>query len=95
MGYYARRTDSNHAQILDALASVGWYTLDLSRAGFGAPDVLAVRAGRLIPIEIKDGAKSASRRQLTPAEVEVHAAFAAAGVPVVVVTTVDEALALK
>lgn len=95
MGYYAKRTDSNHAQILEALSSAGWYCLDLSRAGFGAPDCLAVRGGRLIPIEIKDGAKSPSRRHLTPAEQLVHAAFTAAGVPIVVVTSVDEALALR
>ena len=95
MGYYAKRTDSNHAEILEALASCGWYCLDTSRAGFGAPDCLAVRAGRLIPIEIKDGSKPPSARQLTPAEQDVHDAFAAAGVPVVVVTSVEEALALQ
>ena len=95
MSYYAKRTDSNHCQILEALTAAGWYCLDTSRAGFGAPDCLAVRAGRLVPIEIKDGRKSVSRRQLTRAEKLVHAVFASASVPIVVVTSVDEALALR
>lgn len=95
VSYYVKRTDSNHCQILEALASCGWYCLDTSRAGFGAPDCLAVRAGRLVPIEIKDRSKPPSARQLTPAEREVHEAFAAAGVPIVVVTSVEEAMALQ
>jgi hypothetical protein len=63
--------------------------------GFGAPDYLAVRAGRLVTIEIKDGTKPPSKRALTPAEREVHEAFAAAGVPIVVVTSVEEAMAVQ
>lgn len=94
MSYYAKRTDSNSSQILEALAACGWYWLDTSRAGFGAPDGFAVRAGRLVPIEIKDGDKPPSARQLTPREIEVHAAFAAAGVPIRIVSNVDEALTL-
>ena len=95
MGYYARRQDSNACQIVEALTAAGWYCLDTSRAGFGAPDCLAVRGGRLVPIEIKDGSKPPSARRLTPAEQAVHDAFAAAGVPIVVVTSVHEALALR
>jgi Holliday junction resolvase len=95
VSYYAKRTDSNHCQILEALTAAGWYCLDTSRAGFGAPDCLAVREGRLVPIEIKDGKKSVSRRQLTRAEKLVHAAFAAAGVPIVIVSSVEDALALR
>ena len=94
-GYYARRKDSNHAQILETLASLGWILLDTSRAGFGAPDAIAVRAGRVAFIEIKDGRKPPSARALTPMEREVHDAFKAAGVPIVVLSTVDEALALR
>lgn len=94
MGYYAKRTDSNHAQILETLTKCGWYCLDTSRAGFGAPDAIAVRRGEVKLIEIKDGSKPPSARRLTKTEEEVHAAFKAAGLPIVILTSVDEALAL-
>ena len=92
---YAKRTDANHKPIVHALASCGWVCLDLSRAGHGAPDLLAARAGRLVAVEVKDGTKSPSRRQLTPREAEVHRAFEAAGVAIVVVTSIADALALQ
>ena len=43
----------------------------------------------------KDGTKPPSKRALTPAEREVHEAFAPAGVPIVVVTSVEEAMAVQ
>ena len=58
-----------------------------------APDCLAVRAGRLVPIEIKDRSKPPSARQLTPAERE--GGVRRGGVPIVVVTSVEEAMALQ
>jgi hypothetical protein len=55
--------------------------------GKGAPDLLVLRSGLLYLIEIKDGAKSASRRKLTPHQIKFHADW-----PVHVVKDIDEAL---
>jgi Holliday junction resolvase len=95
VSYYAKRVDSNQCQVIEALTAAGWYCLNLSRAGFGAPDVVAVRDGRVHFIEIKDGTKPPSARKLTRLEEAVRLAFAAAGVPVMIVTSVEEALALR
>lgn len=97
VSYYVKRTDSNHCQILEALASCGWYCLDTSRAGFGAPDCLAVRAGRLVPIENQGSFEAAERPTTDTGRARgTRGAFAAAGVPIVVVVmSVEEAMALQ
>ena len=87
---YARRTDANHAGIIAALRRFGWYVHDTSRVGGGFPDCVAVRAGRVRFIEIKDGSKSPSRRTLTRDEQALHEAFRVAGVDIVVVSAMDE-----
>jgi hypothetical protein len=53
---------------------------------------LVGRAGKLFLLEIKDGAKSPSKRQLTPAEVQTLAELASVEAPAFVVHSVDEAL---
>jgi hypothetical protein len=68
--------------------------VDLSSIGRGIPDLWAAKAGRQLWIEVKDGDKSASRRQLTEAQVKFRAKLEAAGIPVVVVTSVEEAVQL-
>ena len=88
------RTDANHTEIVQAMRSCGWTVFDMSRAGNGFPDVLAARRGIVKLVEIKDGAKSPSRRKLTKDEALVHAAMAAAGVPVVIVETIEQATRL-
>lgn len=89
-----KRTDANHASIRAALRQCGWTVHDLSGVGGGVPDLLAIKRGRVVFIEVKDGAKRPSARKLTPDQVELHAAFRAAGAPVHVVTSVDEVVAL-
>ena len=83
----AARTDGNHKSILAALERAGWEIVDLSRVGQGVPDLLAVRASHAVLIEIKDGAKSASRRQLTDQQRAFHTRMALAGWAVWVVTS--------
>lgn len=87
----ARRVDSNHQEIIAALRQVGASVLDL-HALPGALDLLVGHRGVLRIIEVKDGNKSASRRKLTPAELETIRLFEAVGCPVHVVSSVDEAL---
>jgi hypothetical protein len=88
------RVDANHAAVVQALRACGWLVWDTSGLGGGFPDVVVARAGVLRLVEIKDGRLSPSRRTLTPAEAACHTAMAAAGVPVVVVASVAEAVAL-
>jgi Holliday junction resolvase len=68
----ARRTDSNHQQTVKAFRDLGCTVLDLSRVGQGCPDLLVGKHGDNILVEIKDGAKCASRTKLTADECGFH-----------------------
>ena len=61
----ARRVDANHGEIIAAFRRLGYSVVDLSRLGNGIPDLLIAKAGHAALVEIKDGAKSPSRRKLT------------------------------
>jgi hypothetical protein len=86
-----RRVDSNHREVLDALEAVGAVVLD-THAIPGALDAVVGFRGRLHLLEIKDGRKPPSARKLTPAEADTIGRFMAAGCPVHVVASVDDAL---
>jgi len=86
----AAKVDDNHQTIVGALEALGWLVWSTAPLGRGFPDVLAAKAGRLVLIEIKDGAKSPSRRQLTPDELSAHVKFRLAGVHVHVVQRVAD-----
>ncbi|MFL9582384.1 hypothetical protein [Stenotrophomonas sp. AB1(2024)] len=85
----AARRDENHAEIVAGLRKSGCDVVDLGAVGNGCPDLLVRRCGRLILIEVKDGAKPPSERRLTPDQVKFHALW---GDSVVVVTSLTEAL---
>jgi len=88
------RVDANHAEIRSALRAEHWVVVDTAGVGSGFPDLLIARRGKLMLVEIKDGAKVKSKQQLTEDEVQFHALMAAAGVTVHVVTSLKEAMAL-
>lgn len=90
----APRTDANHADVREALRKAGWVVVDTSRAGAGFPDLVALKAGRIELIEVKDGTLVPSKRQLSKDEAKLHAACAAAGVAIKVVTSIQEAVNL-
>lgn len=60
------RIDANHRAVTEALEQVGATVYSLAACGGGCPDLLVGRGGKVWLIEVKDGAKSASRRALTP-----------------------------
>lgn len=66
----AARTDANHAAIVKALRQIGASVFDASRVGGGFPDLVVGYRGRNFLLEVKDGKKSPSRRQLTEAQVK-------------------------
>lgn len=88
---YAKRVDANHGQIRDALRRLGYFVADMSRSGRGFPDLLIAKAGRMRLVEVKDGSRVPSERLLNPEQAKLHAALLAAGCPVVVVTSLEEA----
>ena len=70
---FAARTDANQASIVAILKQLECSVQDLSAVGNGCPDLCVVMGEHTVMIEVKDGAKSASRRELTPAQRLWHA----------------------
>jgi|TARA_R110002110_G_scaffold344363_2_gene554318 hypothetical protein len=77
-----------------ALRRAGWAVHDTSRLGGGFPDLVAGRDGRVVLIEVKDGAKPPSAKRLTPAEFLCARKFAEVGVVVEVLESELDAEAL-
>jgi hypothetical protein len=66
----AARTDGNHEEIVKALRAVGATVQSLAAVGHGVPDLLVGYQGKTILMEVKDGTKSPSKRQLTEDQVK-------------------------
>jgi Holliday junction resolvase len=81
------RIDDNQREIVKALRQAGCKVLSLAAVGNGCPDLLVYRADTLYMLEVKDGGKSASRRQLTPHQQRFKKDW-----PVQVVTDIESAL---
>ena len=67
-----KNTDANQSEIVAALRELGATVTVLSQVGYGCPDILVGFRGINYTMEIKDGSKSPSRQQLTPAEMRWH-----------------------
>jgi len=85
----AARTDSNHAEIVEALRRAGASVQSLAPVGCGCPDLLVGLRGVNTLLEVKDGSKRPSARRLTVDETRWHRAWLG---QVVVVETVEQAL---
>lgn len=85
----AARVDANQAEIVAALRSAGASVYPTHALGKGFPDIVVGFRGVNYLMEIKDGSKPPSKRQLTPDEAEFHAAWAGT---VHIVESVDDAL---
>ena len=74
MTRYAKRSDDNHREVVEEFkAAMPEATVhDCSGAGRGFPDLCIGVFDRNWLVEIKDPAKSASRRRLTAAQVGFH-----------------------
>jgi hypothetical protein len=90
----AARVDDNHPAIVRALRATGCMVQSLAMVGDGCPDLLVMRAGTIKLLEVKDGSKVPSARKLTPQESRWHQQAHLHGVPVYVVESIDDALAL-
>lgn len=87
----AAKIDANQPQIVAALRKLGATVQSLSAVGDGVPDLLVGFQGRTLLLEVKDGSRPKSERQLTDDQIQWHIDWR--GGPCMVVNSVDEALA--
>lgn len=83
------RVDANQPAIVEALRKMGASVLHLHTIGKGAPDIAIGYKGKNALIEIKDGSKPPSARQLTEDEKKFHAEWRG---QVAIINSVDEAI---
>lgn len=83
---WAAQRDEAEPAVVRALQLAGWTVEKVSAPGF--PDLLCVRRGVAVLLEVKSTGGRMKR-----AQVELHARLRAAGLVVAVVTTPEEALA--
>lgn len=69
----AAKVDANHGDVAGAFAAMGCSVRSLAAVGGGMPDLAVGVAGHNLFVEVKDGAKSKSRRKLTPDQVRFKA----------------------
>lgn len=86
----AAKVDANQEQVVLALRDAGVMVLSLASLGKGVPDLLCAFRGKLVLVEVKDGAKIPSARKLTPDQEKFHKAWSE--VPLHVVTSPWDAL---
>ena len=69
------RTDSNHQEIVKAFRKFGCTVVDLACIGGGCPDIAVGKCKKTVLVEIKDGNKPPSARELTKDELKFHQAW--------------------
>ena len=67
------RVDANQREIVAVFRKAGATVEHLSNVGGGCPDIVVGYLGHNVLVEIKDGSKSPSARQLTPDQQKFHA----------------------
>lgn len=87
----AAKVDANQAEIAAALRTVGATVQSLAAVGNGVPDLLVGFRRATYLLEVKDGKKPPSARELTTDQIAWHLEWN--GGPCVVVNSVCEALA--
>ena len=59
MSKYARRIDTNHAELVKAFRDLGCSVFDTSRVAGGFPDLVIGKSGKTTLVEIKRDSKAA------------------------------------
>jgi len=85
----AAKLDANHGAIVQALLDLGCTVQSLAAVGGGVPDLLIGWRGLNLLLEVKDGDKPPSERQLTPKQALWHRDWRG---QVVTAENVDDAL---
>lgn len=86
----AAKIDANQTQVVEALRAAGAIVQSLAAVGQGVPDLLVGFQGKTLLMEVKDGRKPPSQRQLTEDQLKWHGAWR--GGPVAIVDGPDAAL---
>lgn len=90
----AAKIDRNQPEIVAALRAMNAKVYPMHMVGGGFPDLLVCYEGMTLLMEVKDGSRPPSERQLTPDQREFHGSWV--GGPLSIVTDVEGALrALK
>jgi len=87
----AARVDANQPEIVQALRNIGCVVIIVSQLK-NAFDILVAYRGKLHVMEIKDGSKTASQKQLTLGEISCKKALENVGVQYNVVESVSDAI---
>lgn len=69
----AAKVDSNQKEIVSAFRKFGCSVLMLHTVGHGCPDLAVGKNRKTVLVEVKDGAKTPSQRELTTDEEKFHA----------------------
>lgn len=85
----AAKVDANQAVIVGALRDIGASVTSTAAIGQGFPDLAVGFRGATFLLEVKDGSKPPSQRQLTPDEAEWHQAWRGQAA---IVETIEDAL---
>ena len=86
----AAKIDANQTQVVEALRAAGATVQSLAAVGQGVPDLLVGFQGKTLLMEVKDGRKPPSQRQLTEDQLKWHGVWR--GGPVAIVDGPDAAL---
>lgn len=89
----AAKVDANQDQVVTALRAAGATVQSLASTGVGVPDLLVGFRNATYLLEIKDGKKPPSARELTPDQIEWHMNWR--GGPCTVINSPEEALAFS
>jgi Holliday junction resolvase len=68
----AAKTDANHKEIVSAFERFGCSVLQLHSVGNGCPDICVGKNRKSVLVEIKDGRKAPSDRELTRDQQKFH-----------------------
>lgn len=71
----AAKTDANQAEIVAALRAAGASVQSLAAVGKGVPDLLVSIRGVNLLMEVKDGSRPPSERQLTKDQIKWHGSW--------------------
>lgn len=91
MARRAAKTDDNQKEIVDFFKSTGCSVLITSAAHDGMTDLIVGKKGVTVLVEVKDGNKSPSQRQLTDKQEKIHNTFDGA---ITVIEDLEQAAAL-
>lgn len=86
----AAKIDANQTQVIEALRAAGATVQSLAAVGEGVPDLLVGFQGKTLLMEVKDGRKPPSQRQLTDKQLTWHGEWR--GGPLCIVDGPDAAL---